>query len=368
MSDLDFLQASGTKIINRAGDKVMLRGTNAGGWLVHEQWMCPTDTPDHKTIRDALELRFGAETRDELIDVYRDAYWTEQDFDACAAMGMTALRLPFIYWDIADENADITGFGRLDWFVEQAAKRGMYTILDLHGAYGSQSGKHHSGQLNDGRQLFFDEGNRAKTIKLWENIARHYKNNPAIAMYNLLNEPERDVGHTDRVQWDFYDELYHAVRAVDPERIITLEACWWPHSLPHPDEYGWENVVYQYHHYPWGSENADEVNAHTKIECQLIEKSEHGVPVFIGEFACFNYPEAWEYGLGEYNRLGCHWTTWCYKVTGDGSNSWGLFNHSPPRVDVHKDSAEEIRRKWALVGTEHAQETVYKRIIAGFMP
>lgn len=357
---MEFLSVSGTKIVNGAGDEVLLRGTNAGGWLVHEEWMCPTKAPDAKTIRDTLAARFGEETRDALIDAYRDAYWTERDFDNCAAMGMTCLRLPFHYWDVA-------GFERLDWFVEHCARRGMYVVLDLHGAYGSQNGKHHSGQINDGRQLYFNEGNRAKTIRLWEEIARHYKGSAAVAMYDLLNEPERDTGETDQVQWDYYDELYRAVRAVDPDHIITMEACWWPRSLPSPKDYGWENVVYQYHHYPWGLKAAEDINEDSRGECDLIEQSAYGVPVFIGEFCKFNCPEAWEYGLGLYNALGYHWTTWCYKVTGDGGSSWGCYNHDPPRADVAADSAEEIRAKWARTGWEHAVETPYKRIMEKYL-
>jgi hypothetical protein len=51
----DFLKTCGTNIRNQSGkgDKIYLRGTNAGGWLVQESWMCPTfasdfmDTPRH---------------------------------------------------------------------------------------------------------------------------------------------------------------------------------------------------------------------------------------------------------------------------------------------------------------------------------
>jgi len=367
----DFLKVCGTAIRNKSGKgkRVYLRGTNAGGWLVHEEWMCPTSAPDAKTIRDVLEARFGAETRDELLDVYRDAYWTERDFDNCAAMGMTAIRLPFIYWDIADEDANILpgGFDRLDWFVENCARRGMYVILDLHGAYGSQSGKHHSGQINDGKQLYFSEENRAKTVKLWEGIARHYKGNPAIAAYDFLNEPERDVGYTDEVQWEFYDELYRAVRAIDPDHIITFEACWWPDSLPNPKQYGWENVMYQYHHYAWSaSNNAQGIKEHSMGESLLILKKRHKTPVFIGEFTNFNQPDAWQFTLDQYNKLGFHWTTWTYKVT--STSSWGLYNHNPPRVDVYNDSEAEIREKWALTGYEHAAENPLKDVIAEYLP
>jgi aryl-phospho-beta-D-glucosidase BglC (GH1 family) len=294
----DFLKTHGRLIKNRAGkgDVVYLRGTNAGGWLVHEEWMCPTQAPDQKTIRDTLDERFGPAQRDAMLQVYRAAYWQEADFDRCAAMGMTCLRLPFLYWDVMDEDAALlpNAFQWLDWFVAQCGQRGLYVILDLHGAFGSQNGKHHSGQVNDGRQLYYNEKNRAKTLRLWQALAAHYKGNPAVAGYDLLNEPENDTGRTGRLQWDYYDELYKAVRAVDPDHMIFLEACWEVTAMPHPRRYGWTNVVYEYHHYAWMmQETADQVVLHSAAAVLLESVRNFGVPTFIGEFTCFGKDEAW---------------------------------------------------------------------------
>ena len=47
-------------------------------------------------------------------------------------------------------------FDRLDWFVQNCSQRGMYVILDMHGAFGSQNGMDHSGEVNDGKQLYYN--------------------------------------------------------------------------------------------------------------------------------------------------------------------------------------------------------------------
>jgi hypothetical protein len=361
----DFLKARGRFVRNRAGEgqKIFLRGTNAGGWLVHEEWMCPTQAPDTKTIRDTLEERFGPRKRDELMDVYRDAYWTEQDFDNCAALGMTCIRLPFIYWDIADGEGNILpdGFARLDWFVEHSARRGMYVILDLHGAYGSQNGKHHSGQINDGRRLYYDEANRARTIRLWEGVAAHYRGNPAVAGYDLLNEPENDTERTGPMQWDYYGELYQAIRAIDLDHMIFIEACWEPKDLPRPSKYGWGNVVYEYHHYSWGHQSAEGVLLHAAGNA-LWEHLAFRAPNLNGEFTCFGRDEAWRGSLKIYNRLNFHWTNWCYKVTGKSPNGephWGIYEQQDveTKLDIQNAGEEEIRAAWGRVGTEHTVKT-----------
>ena len=43
------------------------------------------------------------------------------------------------------EDPYATAFERFDWFVEEAKERGIYVILDFHGAPGSQNGSDHSG-------------------------------------------------------------------------------------------------------------------------------------------------------------------------------------------------------------------------------
>ena len=59
-----FLKTDGKKMRNHygAGDEIVLRGTNAGGWLVMEGWMSPTNAPDQKTALETLTARFGEET------------------------------------------------------------------------------------------------------------------------------------------------------------------------------------------------------------------------------------------------------------------------------------------------------------------
>ncbi len=366
----DFLKTGGRHIVKPSGERVYLRGTNAGGWLVHEEWMCPTKAADMHTVRRTLEARFGAEKRDELINVYRDAYWTEHDFDTCATLGMTCIRLPFIYWDIADEDGNLlpNGFARLDWFVENCARRGMYVIPDLHGAYGSQNGKHHSGQENDGRQLYENEANRAKTLKLWEAVALHFRGNPAVAGYDLLNEPENNTKWTGKPQWDYFDELYRAVRAVDNEHIIFFGVCWTPHNIPQPRKYSWKNVVYEYHHYAWGAKTTAAVYLHA-LGAATWEAIKFRVPSYIGEFTCFGMDNAWRRCLRLYNHLGFHWTTWTYKVTGEGKGDpwWGIYEQNLPQVDTAAASEAEIRAAWTKVGTEHAIETRLYKILAEYL-
>ena len=208
----DFLKVNGTQIRKQkgTGDIVYLRGTNAGGWLVQEDWMNPTNASDQKTMMTTLANRFGASKRDELVSTYENNYWTTQDFDNCAEMGMSVIRLPFTYMNLCDDNGNLksNAFDRLDWFVQNCSQRGMYVILDMHGAFGSQNGMDHSGEINDGKQLYYNQSNKDKTLNLWKKIAEHFKGNPAVAAYDILNEPGIKAAATYSLHWDFYNEIY----------------------------------------------------------------------------------------------------------------------------------------------------------------
>ena len=350
----DFLKVNGTQIRKQkgTGDVVYLRGTNAGGWLVQENWMNPTNASDQKTMMTTLANRFGTSKRDELVSTYENNYWTTQDFDNCAEMGMSVIRLPFTYMNLCDDNGNLksNAFDRLDWFVQNCSQRGMYVILDMHGAFGSQNGMDHSGEINDGKQLYYNQSNKDKTLNLWKKIAEHFKGNPAVAAYDILNEPGIKAAATYSLHWDFYNEIYNTIRSKDSNHIIIMESCWDADNLPRPSQYGWTNVAYEYHYYPWNAQNSsDAQKSYFSGKVSDIANHNYGVPTFVGEFTCFEQAEGWKAAMSTFNSQGWHWTTWSYKVT--GNSSWGIYNHNPEKVDIYNDSADTIKNKWSAVGT-----------------
>ena len=368
----DFLKVNGTQIRKSkgSGDVVYLRGTNAGGWLVQENWMNPTNASDQRTMMDTLANRFGSSKRDELVATYEDNYWTTQDFDNCAEMGMSVIRLPFTYMNLCDDNGNLksNAFDRLDWFVSNCSSRGMYVILDMHGAFGSQNGMDHSGEVNDGTQLYYNQSNKNKTLNLWKSIAEHFKGNPAVAAYDILNEPGIKAAATYSLQWDFYNEIYNAIRSKDSDHIIIMESCWDADNLPRPSQYGWTNVVYEYHYYPWNAQNSSSAQqSYFSGKVSDISSHNYGVPTFVGEFTCFEQEQGWKTAMSIFNSQGWHWTTWSYKVT--GNSSWGIYNHSPQSVDIYNDSADTIKNKWSAVGTSSAwKNNMIYNVVKEYLP
>lgn len=372
----DFLKANGKVLKNNygQGDTVYLRGTNAGGYMLQEFWLTPTDytanVTDQTDLINTLTNRFGSDAAKTLINTYESNYWKESDFDTCASLGINCIRLPIWYRNFVDENNNwySNAFDRVDWFVEQAGKRGIYVIIDMHGAYGSQNGSDHSGvdggnDKKGASEFFFGSNaasNQEKYYQMWEKIAEHYNSNPVVAGYDLLNEPYNEYrynsGYSDDQLhswlWNIYDNAYKRIRAKDPTHVIIMEATWEPTDLPNPDTYGWENVMYEYHNYLYDDyENANgQQIANMQKRINNINSANYNVPSYMGEFSYFNSPSTWEQGLKLLNDSGLNWTNWTYKCVSTYGN-WGLVNQSVSSVNAESDSYDTILSKWSNVGS-----------------
>ena len=354
----DFLVTKNQKLINRKGEEVRLKGVNLGAWMIWESWLCPyEDDLDHFTVLTVLEERFGREKAYELFNTYMDNWITEYDLDEIKKMGFNCVRVPFwfrnFYYDdngtkILDKNGE-WDFSRLEWVVSECAERELYVVLDMHGAVGYQSDAPHSGKGKSCR-LYEDseqgERYRKLTDELWAAIATRFKDEPAVAMYDLLNEPMCDVdcGELERrINNEFiYTRLYNTVRAVDQQHIITMECIWTAIALPNKIFKGWDNVVYQVHFY-------NDSNFIFNLFAFFTKLIFSNVPMMMGEF--FPHGDTtWKNCFKTMDRLNYSWFLWTYKATGHGmwSSDWCLrgSKNGFERVNVYNDSYEEIARKW----------------------
>ncbi len=354
----DFLETDGQNIVNQKGEKVRLKGVNLGAWMIWEDWLCPYENSlDHFTALEILTDRFGQEKAYELMNTYMDNWITEYDLDEIKKMGFNAVRVPFwfrnFYYDdkgtkILDKNGE-WDFSRLDWVVEECSERELYVVLDMHGAVGYQSDAPHNGKKGSvGLYADTEQGERYRelTDELWTAIAVRFKDNPAVAMYDLLNEPMCDVDAGEierRINNEMiYTRLYNTVRAVDENHIITMEAIWTAIALPFAWAKGWNNVVYQVHFY-------NNSNFIFNLFAWFTKYIFADVPMMMGEF----YPHqqtTWENCFNTLDKANYSWFLWTYKATGHGmwESDWCLRGSKDgfERAKLETDSYEEIARKW----------------------
>ena len=349
LTEEDFLHTEGAAIVNQNGERLILTGINLGGWLIQEYWMCPVQG-DRDTLQwtnlqtlDTLEERFGREKTQELLETYQDNWITEWDIQRIASFGANCIRVPFWYrnfmWDdegtwMTEDLDDNPGIRRLDWVIETAKKYGMYVVLDMHGCPGGQTWDHTSGSTTGGA-LYTEEKYQRVMEELWTAIADRYKDEPAVAAYDIMNEPqvrETPASIAEDPRNHVYDRMIKAIRAVDSRHMIAVEAMWSLDVLPTPQQAGWTNVIYELHSY------GDDVDGYCYTAAEY--SNTNGVPVYIGEFSDMDMWETcFHYGIS------C--TSWTYKGSSMTEDTWFVYyDDRSLDADVLNDPYWLIKLKW----------------------
>lgn len=354
--DLQLLTVQNGELVNESGETVVLHGVNLGNWMLMETWMSfveeYTEDWGYYDTLEVLTERFGAEQTAALVAAYEENFITEADIAQIERLGFNCVRVPFWYRNFMTEDGvwlaqnadDNPGFQRLDWLLETCAAHGIYVILDLHGAPGGQSMNHCTGKAGR-NELYESEERMAQTVALWQAIAERYKDNKAVAAYDLLNEPQNNGGYTGEYAWEAeseeatrrtneaYDTLYHAVREIDPNHVISFEGVWSTTVLPDPESMGYENLLYQLHLY-----DTERGMVRYRVNELKTAREDWGVAVLVGEY---NNGEKESYAQRKYRRNDINRIKWTYKTFNAGEQ-WGIFNKDAERIDIRTASYEKL--------------------------
>lgn len=411
-NNTDFIVQGNTKDSNRAlydknGDRFHIKGVNAGNILLQEGWMSgfayePKKDENGEYVRDNDgNLQYDEFTqedfeqginnnpnlkddKDELMDTYYKSFFSEEDFRIVKEeLKLNTIRLPFYWRNILNDDLtrkeESVAFSYIDWFIEQCKANELYVILDLHGAPGSQNGFEHSGLLLDQPEFWYNEAYENAVIDLWDYVSEHYTNNktdlaPYILSYDLLNEPQT-VKNSNQGKYctEYQDKLYKVIRENNDNHLITIEFMWDNSVCPNPKDYGWENVMYEIHQYNWNSSIVTFEMFKAYFDMKLIGH-DYDVPLYIGEFTCFENEDTWKKTLVDYyNERGYGWTIWNYKTTVVGwwTSSWGIYtaklNNQPntddKKADIRSCTKEEFLDTCEKMKTENCAKSYTYNIL-----
>lgn len=340
-------------------------GSKGNWWSIHEFNLY---LADEWSVRAKLASRFGQSTADSIYATYQDTWIQSSDLDNIKSMGLNLVRVP-IYWENlmnrdGSMKPDSVAFRKLDWLVSQCQQRGIYVLLDLHGVPGGDDGWQSGGRVDN--ELWTNSTYQNWVVQIWQRLATHYKGSPTIAGYDLLNEPVSNNSNLSISQ--FYNTLYGAVRAIDPDHIIVVEAFYYWGNIVSPSTYGWQNVVYELHTYNWtsGDYNSQLNSVNSWLSDIATYQKNWNIPVYAGEFCLWSYTDLWEKYLSGLDALHVSWTNWAYKNKNDANHkdtsgnsdggNWGLYNtDTNPIPDVNNDDATTIQNKLSYFSTNYFQ-------------
>ncbi|KAJ3915583.1 glycoside hydrolase [Lentinula edodes] len=341
---MSLLKVSGTKIVDEKGEEVILRGAGLGGWMNMENFISGYPGCEYQ-IRAALAETIGAEKSEFFFDKFLEYFFQESDAKFFSSLGLNCIRLPFNYHHFEDDmNPRIlkeSGFKHLDRVIDLCSQYNIYTILDLHTAPGGQNTDWHSDHGGHIANFWNQKDFQDRTIWLWEQLAVHYKGNKWIAGYNPLNEPT-DPYHIRVIA--FYDRVYTAIRAVDPEHAIFFDGNTFASDFSHfgDSHKKWENTAYSIHDYStFGFPAAPEDYVGTESQQRRLRRSyekkrewmdARGLCVWNGEWGPVYARKQYEGEATEkinevryhvlkdqlsiYNKDRLSWSIWLYKDIG----------------------------------------------------
>ena len=337
--DLPFLRVRGTDIVDDRDQTTLLRGYNVGGALNMENFL--TGYPGTESQqRRALFKALGQSRYDLFFSRFLAGFFADADAAYLASLGMNSIRLPFNYRHFEDDLQPFVlkedGFALLDDVVASCRRHGLYVILDFHALPGAQNRHWHSDNPTH-HPMFWDHVHfQDRAVHLWEAIATRYRDEPAIAGYNVMNEP----GDIDGVRIrPFYDRAVTAIRAIDEKHIIFLDGnCYATDFSTFAEAPIHSNTVYALHDYhlpgfsyggPYPGTTHGTFVDRGQVERTFLARAEFmratGTPIYVGEFGPVftGNPEQdtqrlalLKDQLDIYREHSASWSLWGYKDIG----------------------------------------------------
>jgi len=346
---IEFLHVNSNKIYTESGAQVRLRGYCLGSWLNLEAFM--VGFPGTETeFRRAMDNVLGVEKATYFFERFLHYFAGQADFDYIKSLGCNLMRVAFNYHHFEDDERPFEykpeGFVWLDKVIGWARAAGVYISLDYHAFAGWQSRGWHCDNPGGGPPQFWEHIHfEQRGIALWQELARRYKDEPVVAMYGIMNEPEAPADKLNR----YYERVTGAIRAIDQRHILNFEGNLYSQDFsqlnPPPDP----NVVYSSHIYV--NAGLDDVEYPGPVNGEYFDRAaiekiyrqrrsycaEHNIPHYISEFGpIYNDPAFIEFKLQVLTDFleiiesyEDHWTIWNYKdlgkmgiVTVDPASAW----------------------------------------------
>jgi len=302
-----FAHTAHKQIIDAAGKPLLIRATNLGNWLVPEgyMWLFEGGPQSPGEIRAFVLELLGPEGAAAFWQKYRENYITRDDVNLLHRAGFNAIRVPLHY--NLFESDDAEGFRLLDRLIAWSRAENLYVILDLHAAPGGQTGAN----IDDSAGypwLYQSPQEQEHLIAVWRRLAAHYRDEPAVLGYDLLNEP---IPHFPKLAplnsalEPLYRKLSAEIRKVDPHHILFLGGAQWDTNFSVFGKPLDANVAYTFHKY-WTAPDESVVRQY------LDFRERYDVPIWMGESG--ENTDEWiaQFVITlEKNNIG--WAFWPYK-------------------------------------------------------
>jgi endoglucanase len=310
-----FVHAQATQIVDGSGKPLLVRGISIGNWFVLEGyfWRFGGLTQAQTELELVFADLLGPTHAQEFLYNWRQNFMSEADVHRIRQDGFNTIRIPLHTKYLKTD--DDEGFKLIDQLLKWCRQEHLYVILMLESGVGGFTGE----ASDDGPGypwLLKDTGMQTQVADAWQRVASHYKDDPTILGYDLLNEPLLWSGYLDMEPLiePEYRRLTEAIRKVDKHHMIILQP-----PLGRFSAFGQpfdNNTVYSFHSY-------SATPGPEFLKQYLDFRAKYQVPIFFSEIYAERPPEWLSAHVNLAEKYNIGWMIWPYKkMEGDSTGPY----------------------------------------------
>ena len=273
-----FAHTEHKQIVDAGGKLLLIRATNLGNWLVPEgyMWLFKDGPQSPSEIRALVLELLGPEGSAAFWQKWRENYVTREDIALLHRAGFNAIRVPLHY--SLFESDDAEGFKLLDRLIVWSRAENLYMILDLHAAPGGQTGANIDDSVGY-PWLYQSAKEQDHLLAIWRRLATHYRDEPVVLGYDLLNEPIPNfpkLAPLNPSLEPLYKKLTGEIRKVDGHHILFLGGAQWDTNFAVFGKPFDANTAYTFHKY-WTAPDESVIQQYVDF------RERYDVPIWMGE-------------------------------------------------------------------------------------
>lgn len=251
----------------------------------------------------------------------------EEYFELAKQAGFNSIRQP-VKWSAhtqktAPYTIDETFFKRVDWAIEQATKRGLNIIINIH----------HYEEFDDKPTENLD-----RWLAIWAQISERYKNQSDKLYFELYNEPHFQLNtfwnnyllkgiatirkhHPNRpiiiggINWNSYSSLQSLVLPAEDKYLIATFHYYEPFQFTHQSA-EWVEGSNAWQGTTWTGTESQKKQVIDHFTSVKAWATGHNRPIFLGEFGAYSKADAasrvsWTtFVRTEAEKQGFSWAYW----------------------------------------------------------
>ncbi|MCK5706250.1 MAG: cellulase family glycosylhydrolase [Candidatus Aureabacteria bacterium] len=333
----------------KKGKPFFIKGINLGGWLMREGYIIGGRNIAEHIIWKEILKRAGRKKLDKIKNLFIDNFITDADFLRIKKLGFNTIRLPFNSKMLLKEKGKISieGIKYLKRIIDRIKKCGLYVILDMHSAPGSQNNDWHS-DSNGIADFWIKASCQKKFLDIWKALSITFKDEEHVIGYDILNEPNHD---DSRKIFAAFEKAIITIRKNNDHKILFLEGNNWAQEIDFltPFVQLFENIAISIHSYHPHLFSFNLIRGlkypgiveKTKWDKQALIKyhkkfadfaKKNKTIIFVGEFGiasrcpvCNSEFRLVEDMLHVFDKFKWHWTYWTYKAVAGMDCPDGLY-------------------------------------------